>query len=83
MADIKLYGADWCPDTKHTRAFLEQQGVAYDYVNIDHDRTAAKWVMEHNNGKEKKPTLDVKGQVLTAPSDAQLTEALRSQGIVS
>lgn len=83
MADVKVYGADWCPNTKSTLAFLDEQGVAYDYVNIDHDRTAAKWVMEHNNGKEKKPTLDVKGQVLSVPSEEELTDALKSQGITS
>ncbi len=83
MADVTVYGADWCPTTKSTRTFLDEQGIMYEYVNIDHDRTAAKWVMEHNNGKEKKPTLDIKGQVLSVPSEEQLTEALKSQGIIS
>ena len=83
MADVKVYGADWCPNTKSTLAYLDEQGIGYDYVDIDHDRTAAKWVMDHNHGKEKKPTLDVKGQVLSVPSEAQLAHALKAQGIAS
>lgn len=82
MADIKVYGADWCEDTQSTRRFLESNGIVYDYINIDRDRAAAKWVMDHNGGKEKKPTLDVKGQVLTSPSETQLMETLQAQGII-
>ncbi|HSU29819.1 MAG TPA: glutaredoxin family protein [Bryobacteraceae bacterium] len=83
MADIKLYGADWCPTTRHAREILEQMGIVYDYINIDHDRRAARWVAEQNEGKEKKPTLDIKGQVLSAPSDSELMEVLEAQGISS
>ena len=81
MAEVKVYGADWCSTTRHTRKFLEQMGIVYDYINIDHDRTAAQWVAGQNHGKEKKPTLDIKGQVLSSPSDSELVEVLEAQGI--
>ncbi len=81
MADIKVYGADWCSDTQKVLKLLDGKGVAYDYIDIDDDRTAAKWVAEQNNGKEKKPTLDIGGQVLSVPSESQLSEALRAQGM--
>jgi thioredoxin reductase (NADPH) len=81
MADVKLYGADWCPGTRYTRKLLEQMGIVYDYINIDDDRTAAQWVAAQNDGKEKKPTLDIKGQVLSTPSDSELMEVLEAQGI--
>ena len=82
MSDIKLYGANWCPLTRRTRAHLDGVGVAYDYINIDNDREAAAWVAAHNEGKEKKPTLDVAGEVLTTPSNAELDSVLRAKGIV-
>jgi glutaredoxin len=76
MANIKVYGADWCETTKHTRAHLDQLGVSYQYINIDNDRQAAAWVAAQNGGKEKKPTLDIDGQVLTAPSNKELDAVL-------
>jgi glutaredoxin len=82
MADIKVYGADWCPLTKNTRAHLDELEIPYKYINIDHDKQAAKWVADQNDGKEKKPTLDIDGQVLTEPTDEELDEALEQKGIL-
>ncbi len=82
MADIKVYGADWCPLTKNTIAHLKELSLPYQYINIDHDRTAAKWVAEQNNGKEKKPTLDIDGEVLTEPTDEELDEVLTGKGLL-
>jgi mycoredoxin len=80
---VKVYGADWCGDTRHTREFLDGLGVAYEYVDVEQDADAAAWVREHNDGKECKPTLDVAGQVLSVPSDHELTQALREKGMMA
>jgi len=82
MADIKVYGADWCPLTKNTLAHLKELGIPYQYTNIDQDRTAAKWVAEQNQGKEKKPTLDIDGQVVVEPTDEELDEVLAAKGLL-
>ncbi len=82
MADIKVYGADWCPLTKNTIAHLKEINVPYQYINIDEDRTAAKWVAEQNNGKEKKPTVDVDGEILSEPTDDELDEVLAGKGLL-
>lgn len=76
MASITVYGADWCSLTKLARRFLDKKGVKYKYVNIDEDKTAAKWVAEQSGGKEKKPTIDIDGKILVEPSNEQLEEAL-------
>jgi mycoredoxin len=80
---VKVYGADWCGETRHTRAFLDRLGVAYQYVNIEEDARAAEWVRGHNDGKELKPTLEVAGQVLSVPTDHDLTAALREKGLMA
>lgn len=67
--------------TKRTLAHLKKIGVAYDYVDIETDDAARKWVAEQNGGKEKKPTLDIGGKILTEPTDGQLEAALKEQGI--
>ena len=83
MERVKVYGADWCEDTKRTRKQLEKLGVAYDYVNIEQDEQAARWVKEQNGGRERKPTLKVGEQVLSVPNEEALKTALRESGLVN
>lgn len=80
---VKVYGADWCEDTRKTRATLERLGVAYKYVNIEENESAAQWVRDRNEGEERKPTLDVKGQTLSNPSERELIAALREMELMA
>jgi glutaredoxin len=82
MERVKVYGADWCGLTRRTLTHLDRLGVAYDYIDVDYDRDASEWVMSHNNGKEKKPTLNINGRVLTAPTHKQLEDALRTEHVL-
>lgn len=80
---VTVYGADWCSLTKAARMHLNTLGVDYKYINIEQDAAAAKWVADHNDGKEKKPTIDVAGEVLTEPSNSELDGVLRTKGVLS
>jgi glutaredoxin len=82
MNTVEVYGADWCEDTRRTRRHLDSLGVAYDYINLDQDKKASEWVKQHNDGRERKPTVKIGEQVLAAPSDQALEDALRQQGLV-
>ena len=82
MTNVTVYGADWCPLTKRAMAHLKQKGVDFKYIDIDKNREGAAWVAAQNGGKEKKPTLDINGQVLTEPTNAQLDEALHANGLL-
>ncbi|HLL74773.1 MAG TPA: glutaredoxin family protein [Pyrinomonadaceae bacterium] len=83
MLEVKVYGADWCEDTRSTLKHLSDLGVAHRYVNIEQDEEARAWVREHNGGKERKPTLDVAGQVLSVPTTRELDSALREKGLMA
>jgi mycoredoxin len=83
MEKVKVYGADWCGDTRRTLARLDALGVVYDYVNVERDTEAAHWVREQNGGKERKPTVKLGQQVLSVPDDEELESALREQGLVT
>jgi mycoredoxin len=80
---VKIYGTGWCKDTRHTREYLDRLGVQYQYVDIEQDESAAAWVREQSGGKERIPTLDIAGQVLTVPTDHELTSALRERGLMA
>ena len=77
MERVKVYGADWCEDTQHTRERLDALGVDYDYVDIETDAEAARWVREQNDGKERKPTVKLGRQVLSTPDDEELERAIK------
>ena len=77
MARIKVYGADWCEDTQETRAHLDQLGVAYDYINVEHDAKAEEFIKQQNRGKRQTPTVDLGEQILIEPDNEQLDAALR------
>ena len=79
---VIVCGADWCGDTRSTLAQLDDLGVPYAYVDIEQDAKAAEWVRQHNNGKEKKPTVDVDGTILSVPDEQQLLDALRDRGLL-
>jgi mycoredoxin len=38
---ITMYGADWCSDCRRAKRVLDGSGVAWDYVNLEADDTAA------------------------------------------
>ena len=82
MDKVKVYGADWCGDTKRALSQLDGLGVAYDYVDVEQDAEASSWVKEQNDGKERKPTIKVGSQVLSTPSAQELESALREQGVL-
>ena len=82
MEQVKVYGADWCGDTQRTLKFLDDQDVAYDYINIEQDERAANWVKEQNNGRERKPTVKLGERVLSVPSDEELESALHEEGLM-
>lgn len=82
MSDVKVYGANWCGLTVRTLHHLDSLGVAYDYVDVDQDPQASEWVKSQNNGREKKPTLDIGGRVITNPSKAELEAVLRDQQVL-
>lgn len=82
MKPIKVVGADWCGDTQITRYQLDQLGVPYEYKDVDRDPAARAWVIAQN-GKQKTPTLDVDGTILTEPSEEELLDVLRSKGLLN
>ena len=83
MLEVKVYGADWCEDTRRTLEHLRGLGVAHRYINIEGDESAREWVRAHNEGKERKPTVDVAGQILSTPTDRELDSALRERGLMA
>ena len=80
-ATIKVYGADWCGDTRMALEFLESAGAKFDYIDIEKDKTGEKFVLDHNGGKLKRPTIDMgTGTILVEPDADELGKAINAVG---
>jgi mycoredoxin len=76
VTKVKVYGADWCPLTRRAIDHLKRRGIPFEYINLEEDPRAAEWVKAQNGGKEKKPTIDLDGQILSEPTNDELDAAL-------
>ena len=77
MSEIKMYGTNECPDCRHSKLFLEENGVGYDWVDIDQDPGAAELVVRVNDGQRSVPTIIFPdGSLLVEPTNRELAEKL-------
>ena len=79
MSAITMYGADWCGDCRRSKRFLDANNVAYTYVDVEADLTAADKVVEINGGAKSIPVIVFEdGTHLTEPSDNDLKAKLEA-----
>ncbi|HYO81348.1 MAG TPA: glutaredoxin family protein [Bryobacteraceae bacterium] len=83
MTTVKVYGADWCGPTRRVLSHLDDLGVPYQYINVEEDSAASEWVKQQNGGKEKKPTIDIGGTILTSPRTDELEQVLRRENLLA
>ena len=77
MADVKVYGAPWCPDCRRSKQFFAEMRVQYDWIDIDQDEDGARIVKEMNDGKQIIPTIVFDdGSFLAEPSNDELARKL-------
>ncbi len=74
---ILFYGADWCPDCRRTKSFLDDNGIHYQFIGIDTFEWAAQKVEAINEGKRRIPTLIINGEALVNPDNATLQQRLQ------
>jgi mycoredoxin len=66
---IKVYGTTWCGDSRRARQFFETNHIDYEWIDIEKDPEAVKFVEETNHGYRSVPTIVFPdGTILTEPS---------------
>jgi glutaredoxin len=81
MSTLKMYSTAWCPDCRRAKKFLNQNGIAFEIVDIDESPDAEDLVLSVNDGRRKVPTFEVDGRYFAcSPFDAaQLAQELNIQ----
>lgn len=73
---IKLYGADWCPDCQRAKSYLQDNGINYQFIEVDKHDWATKLVELTNKGKRIIPTIFIDDEPYTNPDNSELKKAL-------
>jgi len=85
MNTIDLYGADWCPDCQRAKAYLKDNNIDYNFIDVDLDKDATARVESINNGKRIIPTVIINEKPFTNPDNSILANVLgiNAQGNVT
>ena len=74
---IVLYGADWCPDCRKSKAFLDDNKINYHFIDTELNEWAIPIITKLNNGKRRIPTIVINDDVvLVEPENEELRQAL-------
>lgn len=74
---IKMYATTWCGDCRVAKRWFDSRGIPYEYINIEENDEAAKFVVRVNKGMQSVPTIVFPdGSVLVEPNLRQLAEKL-------
>ncbi len=76
MNEIKLYGADWCPDCRRAKAYLKENNITFEFIDVDLDKSATKLVESINKGKRIIPTIIINGKSYSNPTNDKLASVL-------
>jgi len=83
---VTVYGTDTCEDTKRTRRHLEELGIEYRYVDLEHDPEADRMVKRLHGGRRITPTVVISSSgrsvTLTEPGNPQLDAELDRLGLL-
>ena len=79
---IIIYGTEWCGDCRRARRFLDQHKIPYQWINIDRDREAERFVLATNGGMRSVPTIVFPDKsILVEPASYLLAQKLGIQAL--
>ena len=76
---ITVYGVNWCPDCRQSRATFEETNVPYVWIDIDENKLGEKFVLATNRGNRSVPTIIFPdGTILVEPGASHLRHILEA-----
>jgi len=74
---IVFYGTKWCIDCRRAKAFLDAHRIDHEWIDVDTDPKALRFVEQVNDGKRSVPTIVFPdGSILVEPSNMELAKKL-------
>jgi len=75
MKAVKVYSTPTCPWCKKTKKFLEDNGIAYQDLNVASDR-AARDEMVRKSGQMGVPVIEIDGDIVVGYDEGWLKQKL-------
>ena len=80
---IKIYGTKWCGDCFLALKTIQARKIKYEWIDIDKDPQAEKFVIQTNHGFRSVPTIVFDdGSILVEPSRGDLIKKLSDQSAI-
>ena len=76
--NVSVYGSMTCPDTVRATKFLDEQGVPYEFKDVDESPELNEYIAGLNQGKRVLPTIQVENDFLFNPDLDKLGEAVKA-----
>lgn len=74
---ITMYGADWCGDCRRAKAYFADNGLAYEYIDVEANPDEIDRILERNGGVKKIPLIVFADDShLVEPDNAELAAKL-------
>ncbi len=73
---VTMYSTSWCGYCRRAKAALEQQGIAFEEIDVEQRPEMAARVEEWNGGNRTVPTFRVGEEVVTYKDRARLRELI-------
>ncbi len=79
---IKMYGAQWCGDCRRTKRQLDELGVPYEYLDVEHDDQLRDEAIAISGRQSIPVVVFADGTHLVEPTNPSLYVKLVELGIV-
>jgi glutaredoxin len=76
--NVSIYGSRTCPDTNRATAFLESEGVPFEFKDVDESPEFNGYIADLNGGERVMPTIQVENDFLFNPDVTTLGEAVEA-----
>ena len=83
VGNVVLYGADWCPDCRRAKKYLQNNAINFQFIDVDKHAWATDKVESINKGKRIIPTILINDKPYTNPDNAILKDLLQIGNTVS
>ncbi len=81
-AKVKVYTATWCAFCHAAKQYLDQKGVKYEDLDVEHDPANAVAALD-KSGQRGIPVLDIDGDIIIGFDRPRIDTALQAHNLVS
>lgn len=74
MSDIVIYTKDYCPYCTKAKTLLKRKGVSFREIDVTHDETLQKEMIEKSGGRRSVPQIIIDGKAVGGADDLQALE---------